>query len=168
MPVIYRVISEINMIKKFLAGLFATSIASASFTQEKWGVYTAQDNGFPLIVRHRSDIPTNVISSAYPHMIAISWKYESENGMPEETVRKSMKVLEDRITNAVEPRKHALLTVVVTGNGLCEWQFYARNTNDFMQLLNEALANQPAYPIELSLQKDPEWEAYRQFIDTGT
>ncbi len=156
------------MFKKLLMGLFATTIATSASSEDKWGVYTAEDNGAPLIIRHRSNIPSSVTPSLYPHMIAISWRYKSENGMPSDAEKQSMDELEDAISNAVEPKQQGFLTVVVTGNEIREWQFYARSTEGFMGLLNGALANKPVYPIQLSLQSDPEWLAYKQFIITGT
>jgi hypothetical protein len=156
------------MIKKLLMGLFATTATTPAISQDVWEIYTAEDNGMPLVVRLRSDIPSTVTPSAYPHMIAITWQYKSESGMPSALEKESMDDLEDTITSVVEPKNQGFLTVVVTGNETREWQFYARNTQDFMSLLNGALANKPVFPIELSLQSDPEWEAYKQFSSNGT
>lgn len=74
-----------------------------------------------------------------------------------------MNVMEDAVSEIVEKRKVAFLTVIVTGNEICEWQFYANSKQDFMQLLNEALSGKPVFPIELAQQHDPTWSAYKQF-----
>lgn len=151
------------MIKQILAGLFATTVTTAAPAEDKWAVATAEDGGRPLIIRYRATIPKGVLPSAYPNMIAITWNFESKSGMPSPAEKEQMNVLEDSISNVVEPRKQAFLTVVVTGNGVCEWQFYAKDQQEFMMLMNEALAGKPVFPIQISLQKDPEWAAYHQF-----
>jgi hypothetical protein len=151
------------MFKKLLLGLFATSIGNAAIAEDKWSVGTTEDNGRPIIIRALSKIPQYIDPSLYPHMIAITWEFQSKNGMPSSEEKERMNDLEDSISNLVESNKQAILTVVVTGNEVAEWQFYSKNQEDFMGLLNQALAGKVAFPINISLQEDPEWDAYKQF-----
>ncbi|HDY7993111.1 TPA: DUF695 domain-containing protein [Vibrio vulnificus] len=154
---------DLIMIKRILAGLFATAVATAAPVEDRWSIGTAEDGGRQLIVRYRATIPDGVLPFVYPNMIAITWKFESKSGMPSPAEKELMNVLEDSISNIVEPQEQAFLTVVVTGNGVCEWQFYAKDHQEFMRLMNEALAGKPIFPIQVSLQKDPEWVGYHQF-----
>lgn len=151
------------MIKRILAVIFATTIATTTLAEDKWAVATAKDNGHRLIIRYRTTVPEKVKPSAYPNMIAVSWKFNSESGMPSSTEKEQMNLLEDRISNEVEPNKIGFLTVVVTGNNVCEWQFYAKDQQEFMRLLNKALTGKPRFPIQISFQNDPKWLAYQQF-----
>jgi hypothetical protein len=130
-----------------------------------WTVAKASDQGKPLIIRFRSTPPTGINQTNYRHMMAISWKYEpsSDAGMPSPKESDRMKGLEDLLNQAFEPVQQAFLTVVVTGNGVREWQWYSRDPAEFMSLLNKALAGHSQFPITVSKQDDPEWEAYSQF-----
>lgn len=154
------------MIKRVLAGLFATTIATAAPVEDSWTVATAENAGRPLIVRYRAAVPEGVQPSAYPNMIAVSWRFSSESGMPSSAEKQQMNVLEDSISHAVEPAKQAFLMVAVTGNEVCEWMFYAKDQQEFMRLMNEALAGKQVFPIQISLENDPEWVAYRQLRES--
>jgi hypothetical protein len=98
-------------------------------------------------------------------MLAITWKYNPANDsrMPSAKESDQMKVLEDLLERALESAQQAFLTVVVTGNGVREWQWYSRDAAESMNLLNKALASHSPFPITVSKQDDPEWEAYFQF-----
>ena len=68
---------------------------------------------------------------------------------------------------ALETSQSAFLTVVVTGNGTREWQWYSRNPEETMGLVNQAVTGYEPFPIQFSIQDDPQWEAYRRFQGTG-
>ena len=151
------------MFKKFLMGLFAGTMATSSPAAESWSVATAQDNGKPLIIRYLSKLPDNFDKQAYPLLMAITWPYQSDSGMPSQSEKNRMNELEDALTEAVERNNAGLLTVLVTGNGVFEMQFYTRTQDEFLYLLNMALAGRPAFPIQIVPQPDPEWSAYQRF-----
>lgn len=131
--------------------------------EDQWTVATAQDGDMPLIFRIRS-VSGRLNRSDYPNMIAISWPYEpQEMGMPSPETKTSMDLLEDLLTRPLESGANALLTVVVTGNGVREWQWYTRSQEETMSRVNSALAGQPPFPVEFSVQHDPGWQAYSQF-----
>ncbi|MCA9156045.1 MAG: DUF695 domain-containing protein [Planctomycetales bacterium] len=130
---------------------------------DRWSVATAQDGDMPLIFRIRS-LPDNFAKSEYPTMLAISWRYGNANGgmpLPDEKAR--MDLLEDLLMPALEPVNNAILTVIVTGNGVREWQWYTRSPDRTMELVNTALAGQTQFPVEFIIQDDPDWEAFSQF-----
>ncbi len=151
------------MLKKILLGLFATTVSASSLAIEKWSVGTVEDNGRPIIIRVLSKIPENISSLDYPNMIAITWNFKSNSGMPSPSEKELMNELEDSVSELVESKRQALLTVVVTGNEVCEWQFYAKDQDKFMRLLNQALSGKQEFPIQVSMQKDSDWGAYKQF-----
>lgn len=101
-------------------------------------------------------------------MIGITWAFVSHSGMPSKEESEQMKLLEDSITNTVEPAKQAFLMTIVTGNEVREWQFYTRDKAEFMALLNKALSGKPVFPIQLSSQDDSQWAAYLQFGSPST
>jgi hypothetical protein len=83
--------------------------------------------------------------------------------MPTPADKEQMDLLEDLLLPALEKNNDAILTVVATGNGTREWQWYSAAPETTMLLVNSALAGHPPFPVELSIQDDPEWEAYSQF-----
>jgi hypothetical protein len=138
-------------------------------SDDSWGVATGEDDGKPLIFRIRNQPPSFAKKKAFPHLLAVSWPYESPNeqGMPSEGVVARMSQLENLLEGAFEGARQAFLTVVVTGNGVREWQWYARNPEDVMTLVNETLGELEPFPVEFSFQDDPDWSAYARFLENG-
>jgi hypothetical protein len=138
-------------------------------SDETWSVATAEDDGKPLIFRIRNKPPSFADKKAFPHLLAVCWQYEpaNESGMPSEQLAARMGELEDLLEGAFEGARQAFLTVIATGNGVREWQWYARNPDDVMALVNETLGELEPFPVEFSFQDDPDWSAYSRFLDNG-
>jgi hypothetical protein len=73
--------------------------------------------------------------------------------------------LEDLLMPSFEGKQKAFLSVLVTGNGVREWQWYAREKDAVMKIVNKVLGPREPYPVEF--QDDPEWEAYSRFLEEG-
>jgi hypothetical protein len=136
---------------------------------DTWSVATAEDDGKPLIFRIRNKPPSFASKEAFPHLLAVSWQYEppNESGMPPEELANRMGQLEDLLDEAFEGACQAFLSVIATGNGVREWQWYARNPDDVMTLVNQTLGEFEPFPVEFSFQDDPDWIAYSRFLEIG-
>ncbi|MFH1998218.1 MAG: DUF695 domain-containing protein [Planctomycetota bacterium] len=133
---------------------------------ENWSVATGQDNGKSLVFRIRTAPPDGVTKKEYCQLVVILWKCDGgENGMPNSADNQKMVLLEDLMDRAIEDSGQAFLTVVVTGNGVKEWQWYTKSEAEFMSLLNRALSGHEVFPIQISAQPDPEWSAYMNFLN---
>ncbi len=137
---------------------------------DSWSVATGEDDGKPLIFRIRNEPPSFAREATFPHLLAVSWKYEAPNdqGLPGQDVVETMGQLEDLLVAAFEGARQAFLTVIVTGNGIREWQWYARDAEGTMKLVNEALDGHEPFPVQFSFQDDPEWEGYTQFLEISS
>jgi hypothetical protein len=133
---------------------------------DSWSVATGQDSGQPLIFRIRNPPPSFARKEEFPHLLAVSWPYESPNvqGMPSPDVVRRMTRFEDLLLPALEGSRLAFLTAIVTGNGVREWQWYAHVPEDVMKLVNETLGELEPFPVQFSFQDDPLWVGYRQFL----
>jgi hypothetical protein len=80
---------------------------------------------------------------------------------PEEAQR--MAQLEDLLEAGLESVRQAFLTVVVTGNGVREWQWYARDPERTMELVNRTLGHLEPLPVRFSFQDDADWIGYNGF-----
>jgi hypothetical protein len=136
---------------------------------ETWTMATAEDNGKPLIFRIRNSPPPFARKPDFPHLLAVCWQYEPPNnqGMPDQEVFARMGQLEDLLMPAFEGAEQAFLTVIATGNGVREWQWYARDPDAVMQLVNETLGAYEPFPVQFSFQEDPDWGGYSQFLEIG-
>ena len=136
-------------------------------SDDTWSMATGEDNGKPLIFRIRSKAPSFARKESFPHLLAVCWQYESPNeqGMPSQDVVERMSELEDLLTPAFEGAKQAFLTVIVTGNGVREWQWYARSPEKTMEWVNQTLGEHEPFPVQFSFQDDPEWQGYSRFLE---
>jgi len=132
-----------------------------------WTVATGEDNGKPLIIRIRKQPPTFAIRSDFPHLLAISWPFDADNrnGMPSAQDVGRMAELEDLLVGGLESPGEAFVTAAVTGNGIREWQWYARNPRTIMELINKTLGHLDPFPIKISFQDDPAWQGYNGFLE---
>jgi hypothetical protein len=138
-------------------------------TNDTWRMATAEDDGHPLIFRIREHAPSFAKKSVFPHLLAVSWQYDAtiNNGMPVQADVDRMTELEDLLVPAFEGAKAAFLTVIVTGNGVREWQWYASDQETVMKLVNDTLGELEPFPVQFSFQEDPEWEGYTRFLEIG-
>lgn len=135
-------------------------------TDNQWRIATAEDNGKSLIFRIRTQVPSFASKADFPHLLAVCWQYQSPNdsGMPSPDEAQRMDELEDLLEAGLESVQQAFLTVIVTGNGVREWQWYARNPQKTMELVNETLGHLEPFPVEFSFQDDPNWQGYKRFV----
>ena len=149
---------------KLLGRLLGALSGSAA---DGWSVARSQDpdNGRLLILRFRSSRPPELASC--PNLVAIVWPYESADGMPTRAERTRMNELEDLLEAAIESSKRGILTAVVTGNGVREWQYYAQDADVFLKSVNQALAGRPVFPVQISAEDDPEATAFARFHAGG-
>jgi hypothetical protein len=137
----------------------------------QWCIATAEDNGKPLLFRIRNQAPTFATRESFPHLLAVCWPYDSStaHGMPSSDEAQRMGELEELLQVGLEEVQHAFLTVVVTGNGVREWQWYARDPEKTMELVNETLGHLEPFPVQFSFQSDPDWSGFNGFLEiTGS
>jgi hypothetical protein len=130
-------------------------------TCDTWFLATGED----VIFRIREGPPTFATKEALPKLLVVKWKFDSEinNGMPLPDILARMQDLENLLEPVFTAARQAFLTVVATGNGVREWQWYAANREKVMELVNKTLGELEPFPVQFSFQHDPGWEAYSQF-----
>jgi hypothetical protein len=139
--------------------------------EDQWTVATSEENGCPLIVRFRSEPPQSVTLAEYPHLIVVQWLYEEshQSGLPTGALTDQMATLEKLLDLALETPRVAFNTAVITGDGVREWQWYARDVAEFMALANAGLAGQPVVPVSFINQgPDPTWSTYLEITGSAT
>lgn len=147
-----------------LANLFAGIGCSKSKEKTEWGVATGEDSGVPMIVRYRIAPPSGVSTTDFNKLLAITWKYASQNDkrMPETADIEKMNLFEDLLDAGLEIKGIGYMTIVVTCNGVREYQWYAKDSDHFIKALNESLSAQKPFPIEITIKDDPGWTAYQE------
>ena len=125
------------------------------------------ENGMPIFISGRDNINDFCDSGKFKERIEIYWQYQSaHNGMPSDSEAELMEQVIDKLKQAVEKDKLAILTGMYTGAGERTLVFYARTSRIFGERLNEALSSFPILPINLYVEIDPDWNEYKEMYET--
>lgn len=135
---------------------------------DKWFTALSEnEDGTYTFISGRSDIDEFIQSGKLKERVEVTWHYEADaKGLPAiDKEAQIMEAVEERLRNALEKDKLAILTGIYTGQGVREWVFITRNTPAFGQRLNEALAGLPELPIEIYAEQDPDNEEYKSLLE---
>lgn len=142
---------------------------SSIFPGDLWGVGEAQVNGLPLVVRFRSGLPPVPVRQANENLVIIAWPYQGiETGMPDEDTKPHMNRFEEAIEQSFEHSAIGVLVASLTGNHRKEWRIYTADVDAFLNAFNECLAGHPAYPLELNVFNDPDWNGLSAMQPQGS
>jgi hypothetical protein len=120
-------------------------------------------NGRKMIFRYAEQFRPTFDRASQPIRIIIVWKYQSESCQPFAEDHQRMNLLEDTLELVLKDDGFATLALVSTGEYLREWTYYAKSEDEFMGRLNCAFVGMPAFPIEIHIATDPNWDVYEQF-----
>jgi len=150
------------------SGLLRLFGRGKSAPKDEWTVAAGENDGKPMIVRFRSNPPPGVEMARYRFLMTVSWEYEPANksGVPSEKDNVRMTDLENLLDH-LESERTAFLMAVLTYDGIRAWQWYSRNHEESIQVLNTALSGHARFPVEICQEEDPEWSAYFGFRNGG-
>lgn len=135
-----------------------TSIAQVWAT----AVARNESEGTVIVYRYIKELRKDFVRGMQPNRIIVVWRYQGNNGMPSLEERDRMDELEDALVS-LQQDGFSTLALVSTGDNLKEWTYYARNEDEFLRRLNEALHSKQPFPIEIHAAPDPAWTTYERF-----
>ena len=143
----------------------STALSAHSVSGREWAtaISTQAKTDRKIIFRYIKEFQPSFQRSNYPERVIITWRYESESGMPSVPERMRMERLEDLLAPVVEETGLAALILVSTGENLREWIYYTQSEEKFFQALNKTLATEQRFPIEIHTAIDASWKRYEEF-----
>lgn len=122
----------------------------------------------PVIVRVREGLRPLVGHPQLGQRLRIVWEYRSDedSGLPLAAELPMLERFEDTLVAAYESDRLALLAHVLTCDGLRQWVFYTSDPEQCVERLNDAFADEPEFPIELSADADPDWSEFLETLDS--
>lgn len=135
-----------------------------SVKNEVWWTAPAEsEDGGTVLVSGRDGLEEAMASGKYGERVEVTWPYgETPDGLPDPQTAKQMEQADEALREALKKEKGCLLTGVYTGAGERNWVFYVKHTGIFQSMLNRAWRDLPLLPVNISAEKDPEWEEYRE------
>ena len=68
--------------------------------------------------------------------------------------------VEDALINDLESDLQSVLTIVYTNDNIRSWIFYTKSVPEFLKRINKILSKFEKLPIEITNDKDVNWELY--------
>lgn len=137
-----------------------------SANDDAWITAEGNEKGKPSLLRFRPNLERCLADPGYPRRLTITWIFDSGNssGLPSSEQIDDMRAFEDAIIDALDPDRCGVLAFVFTGDGVRQWHFYIRNTQEVGKRINAALSGFPRLPIELSAEDDDDWSELQKVL----
>ena len=130
-----------------------------------WTAPADSESGNLIMVTGRRDVERFRSNPKFSIRVEVTWPYEGDaTGMPFEPTPKLMEEATEALQRAFDKDPVAVMTGIYTGDGQRNWVFYTLSLNIFGRKLNEALADMPVLPLEISAENDSEWAVYEEMI----
>lgn len=131
-----------------------------------WTAPAEAEGGSELVmVTGRRDVERFRSNPRFNVRVTVSWRY-APSGMPDTATSELMEQAQERLQREFTKDPVAVLTGIYTGAGQRDWVFYTLSIHIFGRKLNEALADLPVLPLEISAESDPDWEEYAEMAAT--
>ncbi len=127
----------------------------------RWSIAEGKTDGYTFQNRFRH-FPKNFDTTKYPQRLNIFWTMGEifENGFPTENELEKLHNFENRLVFAVEEDEFSILSMVLTGNGQCEFVFHTPDPQEFIERLTNMPQEKKSYPIEIHCNEDEYWVYY--------
>jgi hypothetical protein len=136
------------------------------FPDDTWTVGTADQDGQPLVIRVRGQMPAAADRQRHAHLVVVGWPYDGvDTGLPTDADNALMQAFEDAVAAGAERTGTGILAASITGAGHKEWRYYAHDAEAFVAALNASLDGHPTYPLEIEMFDDSEWQGLQQLLD---
>lgn len=144
------------------------SLARFALETSPWTLGEGEHEGRPTVVRYRAALERFAGEPALPHRLVVTWEFTPDaRGLPSDREGDAMLGVEERLLDALEPDRSAVLAFAFTHDGRHEWHFYAGDLLAVEDRMNAALKDEPELPIEVVAYDDPGWEEYRAVLDAS-
>lgn len=131
-----------------------------------WTAPADSESGNLIMVTGRRDVARFRSNPKFSTRVEVTWPYEGDaTGMPDEPTAKLMEEATEALQRAFDKDPVAVMTGIYTGDGQRNWIFYTLSLPIFGRKLNEALADMPVLPLDISAENDPDWAEYDEMSD---
>lgn len=154
--------------KRFVALILLFTVAAlirAEPKQDVWATAIAErpTDGRRVIFRYVQEFAQPPDRSAFPYVVVLDWRYQSEDGMPKGAIVDAMYDLEDRLAAQIESSGRGMLVLISTGENVRLWTYYAKSDAEFRTALSSALVPPTKFPVGIASRQDPTWTEYERF-----
>ena len=136
-------------------------------TDSSWRLMGIEDERGKAVYRIMMEKPHEVDCTKFTENVSIHWHY-AETGLPDTGVSDQLREFEGLVTSLDDLTNNSFLIFVFSGRGKREWNYCAKDYDQFMEMLNKALSSYSGLPIEIEHSPDPDWEYWQSVRDYVT
>ena len=154
--------TELNARRVMPSVMPLASFETICMNKDNWLVAMSDIDGLPAAIRLRADVKSFIASGNHRHYLRVVWEISDpdENGLPSDHEIQRLESFEDHLCRAVEANDDAILTFVITSDGLRQWLFYSKDLEESEHRINQLPQEEERYPIELTAKEDASWSEY--------
>ncbi len=133
---------------------------------DSWKAGAGLRNGLPQLIRVRSNLENVALRTAHPRLLKIVWRYEKDDpsGLPSPALAAKMNEFEKVVFDELERDLLAVFVAVSIHDGTKEWSAYVKDVQKACERLNVSLDSLERFPLELTVEDDPDWRQYRSLL----
>jgi hypothetical protein len=138
-----------------------------SSPNDQWTVSSGEYEDMPIVYSRNTSAEEYIGDQKYPYQIgiAIPLKTPLETGLPSSEENKIFFAIEDDIIAAFEANKGAILTLVISTNGMKEFVLYSTSDDGVVDKIAALQAAYPDYVFTHTINHDPDWSIYQEFVE---
>lgn len=129
-----------------------------------WICVATEYDGKPVLIRARERLGELISQECHGRLLRIVWCYDTDypSGLPSPELSEEMGLFENLIVEALEVDLLCVFFGVTLHNGAKEWLAYTSDAQDTCDRINIALQDYEPFPIEMAVEDDHNWDAYRK------
>jgi hypothetical protein len=134
----------------------------------RWVLADGALNDQPITIRYRDNVQSELDSGGYSQCIQISWEAEEvdpETGYPSEAELEKIDAFNQKLMEAIEPKEHGLVVMVLMAQGINQWIIYVRDNEEIQKDLNTIPTDTGLYPIDVVSEEDTSWSNFTELRD---
>jgi len=122
----------------------------------------------PISIQYREDWQTVKDADTLPLCVQIAWNAESvddSTGFPALQEQSRIVTFNQHLQDKLEPDENALVSMMLTNNGVNQWVIYCKDLQKVQDGLNNIPTDEGLYPIEVVANEDPEWATFTKIYE---
>ena len=119
----------------------------------------------PISIQYREDWAAVRDADTLPVCVQIAWHAQSiddSTGFPSLSEQASILTFTEHLQQYLEPGENALVTMMITHDGVNQWVIYTRDLDVLKTGLDQIPTQDGLYPIEVVADEDPLWNTFTQ------
>lgn len=131
--------------------------------EQEWLTAAADyEDGSKKIYSVRQHAPEGADSEEFSTVVVIEWIFDDE--LPDAHLLKEMQAFEELLEPLDDGVEHFMVHII-TGDGQREWCYYTKSYPRFIKQMNQLLAGQRNYPLDIEYQEHTDWEYWQEILE---